>query len=79
MTVDQFNKQQLILARSAARGIETFIKSIESDLLILSEIMSVRMMGPDVLEKMRYLYLEFPTKSSSRRLDKNILRFIYPN
>ena len=80
MATEQFNQQQLILARSAARGIETFVNSAVDDLLALSELPSVQRMEPDILEEMRSMFIGFPPETSSRRLDKNgILRFIYPD
>ena len=76
----QFNQQQLILARSAATGIETFIAGINDDLLALSVFPVVQRMEPGILERMKALYMGTPPETSSRRLDGNgILRFIYPN
>ena len=41
---EQFNRQQLILARSAAKGIETFIADVDDDLLALSNFPVVQRM-----------------------------------
>jgi PAS domain S-box-containing protein len=80
LATEQFNQQQLILARSAAVGIEHFIADVEDDLLALSNFPVVQRMKPGILERMEVLYTGFPPETSSRRLDKNgILRFIYPN
>ena len=79
LATDQFNQQQLILARSAAAGIETFIADINSDMFALSNLPVVQRMEPGILDQMKILYEAFPPQTSSRRLDKNgILRFIYP-
>jgi PAS domain S-box-containing protein len=80
MATKQFNQEQLILARSAAAGIEYFIADIEDDMLALSNFPVVQRMEPGILERMEVLYKGIPPQTSSRRLDKNgILRFIYPN
>jgi len=80
MAIEQFNQQQLILARSAAAGIEYFIADVEDDMLALSNFPVVQRMEPGILERMEVLYKGIPLQTSSRRLDKNgILRFIYPN
>ena len=80
LATQQFNQQQLILAHSAATGIETFIADIDDDLLALSNFPVVQRMEPGILERMEVLYKGIPPQTSSRRLDKNgILRFIYPN
>jgi len=80
LATEQFNQQQLILARSAAVAIEHFIVDLEDDLLTLSRFPSVQKMESRILERMKNLYLGVPPQTSSRRLDKNgILRFIYPN
>jgi len=80
LATEEFNQQQLILARSAATGIETFVADTDDDLLALSSFPVVQKMEPGILERMEVLYMGIPPKTSSRRLDKNgILRFIYPN
>jgi len=80
LATEQFNQQQLILARSAVTGIETFMADLDDALLALSNFAVVRRMEPGILERMEVLYTGIPTQTSFRRLDKNgILRFIYPN
>ena len=80
MATEQFNRQQLILAHSAAAGIEYFVADIGDDMLALSSFPVVQRMEPGILERMEVLYKGIPLQTSSRRLDKNgILRFIYPN
>ena len=77
---DQFNQQQLELARSTATGIENFIINIEDDLLGLSELPGVQSMEPCIQTELKAIYFGFPSETSLRRLDKNgSLRFIYPN
>jgi len=79
LVTEQFNQQQLILARSAAISIEYFIADIEDDLLALSKLPVVQKMEPGILEKMEILFEGIPSQTSSRRLDKDgILRYIYP-
>ena len=80
LATEQFNRQQLILARSAAKGIETFIADVDDDLLVLSNFSVVQRMETGILDRMEVLNQGIPPQTSSRRLDKNgILRFIYPN
>ncbi|MBE9547435.1 MAG: cache domain-containing protein, partial [Proteobacteria bacterium] len=80
LATEQFNRQQLILARSAAKGIESFIADVDDDMRALSDFPVVQKMEPGILERMEVLYKGIPPKTSSRRLDKkSILRFIYPN
>lgn len=79
LATEQFNQQQLILARSAAIAIEYFVANIEDDVLNLSELPTVQKMEPGILETAEILFRGIYPKSSSRRLDKNgILRYIYP-
>ncbi len=79
LATEQFNQQQLILARSAARAIEYFMANIEDDVLNLSELPVVQKMEPEILEMAEILFRGIYPKTSSRRLDKNgILRYIYP-
>jgi len=79
LATEQFNQQQLILARSAAIAIEYFMANIEDDVLNLSELPTVQKMEPGILETAEILFRGIYPKSSSRRLDKNgILRYIYP-
>jgi hypothetical protein len=79
LATEQFNQQQLILARSAAISIKHFIADIEDDALALSKLPVVQKMEPGILEKMQILFEGIPPQTSSRRLDKDgILRYIYP-
>ncbi|PKP55527.1 hypothetical protein CVT91_15505 [Candidatus Atribacteria bacterium HGW-Atribacteria-1] len=79
LATEQFNQQQLILARSAAIAIEYFIADIEDDMLTLSKLPVVQKMEPGILEKMEIVFGGIPPQTSSRRLDKDgILRYIYP-
>jgi signal transduction histidine kinase len=79
LATEQFNQQQLILARSAAMAIEYFMVNIEDDVLNLSELPTVQKMEPGILETAEILFREIYPKTSSRRLDKNgILCYIYP-
>lgn len=79
IALEQFNKQQLILARSAAAGIETLFNEVSTSLLSATKIPAVEQMTPDCLEYMRHMYQGFLPKTSIRRMDENgILRFIYP-
>ncbi|MCD6486986.1 MAG: hypothetical protein J7K35_06655 [Syntrophobacterales bacterium] len=78
LAAEQFNRQQLILARSAAAGIETFAADVYDDILALSKFLVVQRMEPGILERMEVLYKGIPPQTSSRRLDKGgVLRFIY--
>ena len=80
LATDQFNRQQLILARSASAGIQYFIAEIEDEVCALSDFPDVQKMEPGMLEKMEILFAGIPQETSSRRLDRNgILRFIYPD
>jgi len=77
---DQFNQQQLALARSAATGIENYIINLEDNLLGLSELPGVHSMELGIQAELKAMCLSFPSETSLRRLDKNgELRFIYPN
>ncbi|MBE9511554.1 MAG: sensor histidine kinase [Bacteroidetes bacterium] len=79
LVTDQFNRQQLILARSAAAGIGCFMVEIEDEISELSNFPAVQKMEPGMFEEMEILFMGIPRKTSLRRLDKNgILRFIYP-
>ncbi|NQE44484.1 hypothetical protein C5S31_00495, partial [ANME-1 cluster archaeon GoMg2] len=77
---DQFNQQQLELARSTATGIEYFIINVEDDLLGLSELPAVQTLEPGIQEELKAIYVGFPSETSLRRLDKNgTLSFICPD
>jgi PAS domain S-box-containing protein len=79
MVLNQFNQQQLILARSAATGIETYLGEVCASLQSATKIQAIRQMSPDCLQYMKQMYTNFIPRTSIRRLDENgILRFIYP-
>ncbi len=79
MAAEQFNMQQLILARSAARGVEAYYKEIKEALLSLAKVPAVEQKRPECLQCMQHVYWGFPQRTSLRLLDKEgILRFIYP-
>ncbi len=77
--LNQFNEHQLILARSAAAGIETYFSEVKASLVSATKVSSIRDMSPECLEYMQNMYLGFIPRTSIRRLDENgSLRFIYP-
>jgi len=79
MALEQFNQQQLILARSAAAGIETYFNGFKSELFSLANMPGVEQMGHESLEALQHACSVFPRKTSIRLLDTNgILRLIYP-
>jgi PAS domain S-box-containing protein len=76
---EQLDRQQLILARSVASQIETFLTYIANDLSRLSVLPGVINMDDGVLEQIESFYRGIPPKTSLRRIDKDgILRFVYP-
>jgi len=80
MALDQFNRQQLILARSAARGLETYFSEASIVLSSATEIPAIRHMTDDCLYYMQHMYGGFIPKTSVRRYDETgVLRFIYPS
>ena len=80
MAIEQFNKQQLILARTAASGIETYFNGVESELAVMAKTPGVKQMAPECLESLEHAYSVFPQKTSIRLLNSNgVLRFIYPD
>ncbi|MEA3339629.1 MAG: ATP-binding protein [Chloroflexota bacterium] len=80
MATEQFNRQQLILARAAAAGIESHLEEIGEELPTLAEMPAVQAMTSECLTYMQLVYGEESQKASIRRLDKDgILRLIYPN
>ncbi len=77
---EQFNRQQLHLTRSAAKGIESYFKELTGELKALSEFSCIRRMDPDCAEYLQHAYKGFPPRTSIRLLDKDgVLRFIYPS
>ncbi|MCK5120133.1 MAG: cache domain-containing protein, partial [Candidatus Latescibacteria bacterium] len=79
MATEQFNQQQLILARSAATGIEAYYKELSNALSSLTKLPSIQQMDPECLQGIQRTYWGFPPRTSIRLLDGNgVLRFIYP-
>jgi len=79
LAIEQFNQQQLILARSAAASIEVYFRELTGELGSVAQLPEVQQMIPECLISMQHVYAGFPARSSIRRFDKNgILRFIYP-
>jgi len=79
MATEQFNQQQLILARSAATGIEAYYKELSEALSSLAQLPSIQQMTPECLQEMQHTYWGFPPRTSLRLLDSNgFLRYIYP-
>lgn len=78
--LEQFNQHQLILAHSAAAGIETYFSEVKAALVSATKVAAIRHMTEDSLEYMQNMYLGFIPRTSIRRLDeKGVLRFIYPS
>ena len=78
--LNDFNGQQLVLARSAAAGIETLFAEVKAALSAAASLPAVRKMSPECLDYMRHMSGGFLPKTSIRRLDeRGILRFIYPH
>ena len=79
MAVEQFNQQQLMLARSTAAGIEVYFKELSAALLSLAKIPSIQLMTPECLQCVQHTYWSLPSRTSIRLLGRNGgLRFIYP-
>ncbi len=78
--LEQFNQHQLMLARSAAAGIETYFREVKASLVSATKVNAIRDMTEDSLEYMQNMYIGFIPRTSIRRLDENgVLRFIYPS
>jgi len=78
--LNQFNEHQLILARSAAAGIETYFSEVKASLVSATKVLPIRDMTPECLEYMQNMYLGFIPRTSIRRIDEQgVLRFIYPS
>ncbi len=78
--LEQFNEHQLILAHSAAAGIETYFSEVKASLVSATKVAAIKHMTNDSLEYMQAMYLGFIPRTSIRRLDeKGVLRFIYPS
>jgi len=79
VALNQFNQQQLILARSTATSIETYFKEVITSLTSMAQVHSIQHMDPDCSKYLQYLYEGFLPRTSIRRLDEHgILRFVYP-
>ena len=79
LAAEQFNQQQLILARSAATSIEAYFEGPTSELSSLVNLPEVQQMTPECLKLMQHAYLGFPRRTSIQLLDsKGILQLIYP-
>ena len=79
LVIEQFNKQQLILARSSAKGIETFYNDLSASLLSLSKLPSIQHITPECLQYIQNTFYSLPSRSSIRLLDSNgVLQFICP-
>jgi len=79
LATEQFNRQQLTLARSAATSIEGYFKSLITELKSTAKLPPVQQMSRECPIYLQHAYSSFPEGASVRRLDRNgILRFIYP-
>ncbi len=79
MATEQFNQQQLILAHSAAAGIESYYQELSEALSSLAQLPSIQQMTPECLQEMQHTYWGFPPRTSLRLLDSDgVLRLIYP-
>jgi len=70
LVTEQFNQQQLILVRSAAKSIENFMHDIEDDVFILSNVAIVQKIEPEILKKMETLHQKISNITSLRQLEK---------
>jgi len=78
--LEQFNQHQLILAHSAAAGIETYFSEVKAALVSATKVKAIQDMTENSLEYMQNMYLGFIPRTSIRRLDdEGVLRFIYPS
>jgi len=78
--LDQFNQQQLILARSTANSIETYFTEVSTSLSSAAELPSIQNMTPDGIKHLKHMYEGILPRTSIRYIDENgILRFIYPS
>ncbi len=80
IATEQFNRQQLILAQSAARGIESYFKELSVGLQSMARMPQFQQMDLKCMRCMEHVYWGFPPRTSLRLLDKDgVLRLIYPN
>ncbi len=79
IATEQFNQHQLILARSAATGIEAYFRDLCAALLSLAKLPTIQQMTPLALQCIQYTQRSLPSRTSIRLLDSNgILQIIYP-
>ncbi len=79
LAIKQFNQQQLILARSSAKGIEAFYSDLSASLLSLSKLPSIQHISPECLQYIQNTFYSLPSRSSIRLLDSDgVLQFIFP-
>ena len=79
MAIEEFNQQQLILARSAANSIEVYFKAVIGDLSAQANMSENYGMTPEHQKILEQTYCGFPRRTSIRLLDrKGVLRYIYP-
>ncbi len=80
MAVAEFNRQQLILARSAVNSIEIYFKALIGELSALAAMPEVRRITSESRKLLEHAYWGFPQRTSIRLLDhKGVLSFIYPS
>ena len=79
MAVAEFNRQQLILARSAVNSIEIYFNAMIGELSALTDRPEIHRMSPESLELLKHAYWGFPQRTSIRLLDhQGVMSFIYP-
>ncbi len=79
LATEQFNQQQLILARSAAAGIEAYFQELIAELSSLAKLPGIQQITPEGLRCMQHAYWGLPSRTSIRLVDRNgRLRLIYP-
>jgi len=79
MALDQFNRQQLILARSTASAVETYFREVGAVLFASMSTPCIREIRPECLKYMKKMYEGFLERTSIRRIDETgTLRYIYP-
>jgi len=77
IAMEQFNKQQLLLAKTAATGMEAYYWELIKEMSSLVETPDIQQMSPGSLHYLQHAYLGYSPRTSIRLLDRNgILRFI---
>ena len=80
LAIQQFNQQQLILARSAATSIEDFVQNLEDKLRLLAMQPAVQKITPDCLKLMQKVFPTFPEETLLKRLDRDgVVRYVCPS